>query len=141
MNVVRIQTVIVLGLLAAGCGNSLSSLDSVQRSAREVYPMTLGPDFGRRGDTLTVKVIEMDPVLQQVLNQSVSYPTEISFGEDTYIKSFGTDEQDRLQIEVFISPHAKEGERLPTLIFSVSGELVEARGRFWVLPALHGQPG
>jgi hypothetical protein len=36
---------------------------------------------------------------------------------------------------VRISPLAREGERIPTLVFSLGDRLVEARGSFWVLPA------
>jgi hypothetical protein len=40
-----------------------------------------------------------------------------------------------LRIKVRISPLAKEGERIPTLVFSLGDRQVEARGSFWVLPA------
>ncbi|MBW1808581.1 MAG: hypothetical protein JRJ19_06765 [Deltaproteobacteria bacterium] len=117
------------------CGDSLCSLDSVQRSSRDVYAMELNPDFGRRGSTVLVVVEKFDSELDQLLVDAVAYPTEIYFGEGTFIKSFGTNEEDKLEIEVFVSPLATEGEREPTLVFSVNDRLVEARGRFWILPA------
>jgi hypothetical protein len=117
------------------CGNSLSSLDSVQRSSRDVYAMELKPDFGRRGNTVLVVVDKFDAELEQLLVDTIAYPTEISFGEGTFIKSLNTNDEDKLEIEVFVSPLAQEGERQPTLVFSVNDRLVEARGRFWVLPA------
>jgi hypothetical protein len=121
--------------LSAGCGDSLSSLDSVQRSSRRSFNMELNPDFGRRGKTVKVEVTSMDPELEQILAGGVAYPTEISFGRGVFIRSFGTNESDRLEIEVFISPLAEKGERTPTLVFAASNEQLEARGSFWVLPA------
>jgi len=121
--------------LAAGCGDSLSSLDSVRRSSRRVFAMDLKPDFGRRGKTVTVEVTSMDPELEQILTGGIAYPTEITFGRDVFIRSFGTNESDHLEIEVFVSPLAEKGERTPTLVFSAAKEQLEARGSFWVLPA------
>ena len=63
------------------------------------------------------------------------YPTEISFGEDTYILEFGTNESGNMEIEIRISPLAQTGERQPVLTFSTVEGLVEARGTFFVLPA------
>lgn len=120
--------------LLIGCGDGLSSLDAVQRSTRQVFKMTLSPDFGRRGATELITV-GFDPKLQQLLADSgVAYPTEIFFGEQINIEYFGTEEM-ALKIKVRISPLAKEGERIPTLVFSLGDRLVEARGSFWVLPA------
>jgi len=125
----------LISVALSGCGDSLSSLEAVQRGSRRVFPMLLSPDYGRRGKTLLVEVVEMDAELDELLGQSVAYPTEISFGKEIFIKSFGTNPDKLLEIEVFISPLAKTGERNPALVFSVDGELVEARGKFFVLPA------
>jgi hypothetical protein len=117
-----------------GCGDGLSSLDAVQKSARQVYAMNLDPDWARRGATEEVTV-EFDPELKLLLdNARVAYPTEIFFGEQINIENFGTVEK-VIHIKVRISPLAKEGERIPTLVFSLGDRLVEARGSFWVLPA------
>lgn len=122
-------------IMLIGCGDGLSSLDAVQRSARQVFEMTLAPDNGRRGATELITV-GFDPKLQQLLDDSgVAYPTKIVFGEQINIEYFGTEEM-VLKIKVRISPLAKEGERIPTLVFSLGDRLVEARGSFWVLPAL-----
>jgi hypothetical protein len=122
-------------IMLIGCGDGLSSLDAVQRSARQVFEMTLSPDNGRRGATELITV-GFDPELQQLLDESgVAYPTKIVFGEQINIEYFGTEEM-VLKIKVRISPLAKEGERIPTLVFSLGDRLVEARGSFWVLPAL-----
>jgi hypothetical protein len=124
----------LLLFILIGCGEGLSSLDAVQRSTRQVYKMILWPDLGRRGDTVLVTV-EFDPELQLLLeNSGVAYPTEIFFGEQINIENFGTVDM-VLQIKVRISPLAREGERIPTLVFSLGDRLVEARGSFWVLPA------
>ena len=117
-----------------GCGDGLSSLDAVQKSARQVYAMNLDPDWARRGATEEVTV-EFDTELKLLLDSSgVAYPTEIFFGEQINIEYFGTEEM-VLKIKVRISPLAKEGERIPTLVFSLGDRQVEARGSFWVLPA------
>lgn len=124
----------LLLIILIGCGEGLSSLDAVQRSARQVYEMTLSPDWARRGETVLVTV-DFDPELKLLLeNSGVAYPTEIFFGEQINIEYFGTVDM-VLQIRVRISPLAKEGERIPTLVFSLGDRLVEARGSFWVLPA------
>jgi hypothetical protein len=121
-------------IILIGCGEGLSSLDAVQRSARQVYEMTLSPDFGRRGNAVTISV-DFDPELKLLLeNSGVAYPTKIFFGEQINIEYFGTVDMN-LQIKVRISPLAREGERIPTLVFSLGDRLVEARGSFWVLPA------
>ena len=131
----------VFGLLLInliGCGEGLSSLDAVRRSARQVYEMTLSPDWARRGETVLVTV-EFDPELKLLLkNSGVAYPYQIFFGEQINIEYFGTDASMNFEIRVRISPLAKEGERIPTLVFSLGDRLVEARGSFWVLPALPG---
>ena len=128
----------VVGLLLIiliGCGEGLSSLDAVRRSARQVFAMTLTPDWARRGETVEVTVA-FDPELQLLLdNNEVAYPTEIFFGEQINIENFGAVDMN-LHIKVRISPLAREGERIPTLVFSLGDRLVEARGSFWVLPAL-----
>ena len=117
-----------------GCGDGLSSLDAVQKSARQVYAMNLDPDWARRGATEEVTV-EFDTELKLLLDSSgVAYPTEIFFGEQINIEYFGTEDM-VLKIKVRISPLAKEGERIPTLVFSLGDRQVEARGSFWVLPA------
>ncbi len=54
------------------CGDSLSSLDSVQRSSRDVYSMELNPDFGRRGKTVLVVVEKFDAELEQLLADAVA---------------------------------------------------------------------
>ena len=124
----------LLLIILIGCGEGLSSLDAVQRSARQVYKMTLLPDWDRRGNTVLVTV-GFDPKLKLLLeNSGVAYPTEIFFGEQINIEYFGTVDM-TLQIKVRISPLAKEGERIPTLVFSLGDRMVEARGSFWVLPA------
>jgi len=129
----RLAACLILTLLI-GCGDGLSSLDAVQRSTRQVYEMTLAPDFGRRGATVLITV-GFDPELEQLLTENdVAYPTEIFFGEQINIEYFGTEDM-VLKIKVRISPLAKEGERIPTLVFSLGDRLVEARGSFWVLPA------
>lgn len=120
---------------ATGCGDSLSGLDTIQRDSRQVFSMELRPDFGRRGKTLKVEVSQIDPELEQIIEGTVAYPVEITFGRDVFIRSFGTNENDNLQIEVFISPLAEKGERTPTLVFAASDRQLEARGSFWVLPA------
>ena len=120
--------------LLIGCGEGLSSLDAVQRSARQVYAMTLDPDLGRRGSTEVVTV-DFDPELEQLLADKKAYLYKIFFGEQINIENFVTDGQ-TLQIKVRISPLAKEGERIPTLEFSLGDRIVEARGSIWVLPAL-----
>lgn len=125
----------LLLIMLIGCGDGLSSLDAVQRSTRQVFKMTLDPDNGRRGATEEVTV-EFDPELKLLLDNSrVAYPTEIFFGEQVHIESFVTVEK-VIHIKVRISPLAKEGERIPTLVFSLGDRQVEARGSFWVLPAL-----
>ena len=117
-----------------GCGDGLSSLDAVQKSARQVYAMNLDPDWGRRGATEEVTV-EFDPELKLLLdNNDAAYPNTIFFGEQINIENFGTVDK-VLRIKVRISPLAKEGERIPTLMFSLGDRQVEARGSFWVLPA------
>jgi hypothetical protein len=117
-----------------GCGDGLSSLDAVQKSARQVYAMNLDPDWGRRGATEEVTV-EFDPELKLLLdNNDAAYPNTIFFGEQINIENFGTVDK-VLRIKVRISPLAKEGERIPTLVFSLGDRQVEARGSFWVLPA------
>ena len=118
-----------------GCGDGLSSLDAVQRSARQAFEMTLVPDFGRRGATVEIAV-SFDPKLEQLLTDSeAAYPSEIFFGEQVNIEHFVTDADLNYEIKVRISPLAKEGERIPTLEFSLGDQIVEARGSFWVLPA------
>ena len=125
----------LLLIMLIGCGEGLSSLETVRRSARQVFEMTLAPDWARRGETVDVTVA-FDPELQLLLdNSGVAYPTEIFFGEQINIEYFGTVEMN-LHIKVRISPLAREGERIPTLVFSLGDRLVEARGSFWVLPAL-----
>lgn len=126
----------LLLILLVGCGEGLSSLDAVQRSARRVYAMTLLPDLGRRGETVLVTV-DFDPALKLLLqNGGVAYPAEIFFGDQINIEYFGTGTENNFEIKVRISPLAREGERIPTLVFSLGDRLVEARGSFWVLPAL-----
>lgn len=128
----------VCGLLLTlliGCGDGLSSLDAVQKSTRQVFAMNLTPDWARRGATEEVTV-EFDSKLKLLLESSdVAYPREIFFGEQINIEHFGTDAEMNFVIKVRISPLAKEGERIPTLVFSLGDRLVEARGSFWVLPA------
>lgn len=124
----------LLLIMLIGCGEGLSSLDAVQRSARQVFAMTLTPDWARRGETVEVTVA-FDPELQLLLdNNEVAYPTEIFFGEQINIENFGAVDMN-LHIKVRISPLAREGERIPTLVFSLGDRRVEARGSFWVLPA------
>ncbi len=126
----------LLLILPIGCGEGLSSLDAVQRSARQVYAMTLSQDYGRRGETVEL-TIYFDPELKLLLdNNDAAYPSEIFFGEQIHIEYFGTDAEMNFEIKVRISPLAKEGERIPTLVFSLGDRQVEARGSFWVLPAL-----
>jgi hypothetical protein len=124
-------------LLTTGCGDSLSSLEMVQRSSRQVFSMDLSPDFGRRDDAqVTVEVTRIDAELNQLLAESGVYPTEISFGEGTYILNFRTNDSENMEIVIGISPLAQTGERYPVLTFSTVEGLVEARGTFFVLPAL-----
>jgi hypothetical protein len=124
----------LLLIMLIGCGDGLSSLDAVQKSARQVYAMNLDPDWGRRGATEEVTV-EFDPELKLLLdNNDAAYPNTIFFGEQINIENFGTVDK-VLRIKVRISPLAKEGERIPTLVFSLGDRQVEARGSFWVLPA------
>jgi len=124
----------LLLIMLIGCGDGLSSLDAVQKSARQVYAMNLDPDWARRGATEEVTV-EFDSELKLLLdNARVAYPTEIFFGEQINIENFGTVDK-VIHIKIRISPLAKEGERIPTLVFSLGGYQVEARGSFWVLPA------
>jgi len=122
----------VLSLLCAGCGDSLSSLDVVRR---QIAAMQLSPDFGRRGNTLQTTAT-LDESLRQALLELGVYPTEVSFGEGTHLKSFTTEENGDLTMVIFISPLAREGEREPTLLFLGDQDSYEARGSFWVLPSL-----
>ena len=50
----------------AGCGDALSSLDSVQRSTRQTYQMTLAPDFARRGQMVDFE-LSLEPALTELL--------------------------------------------------------------------------
>ena len=130
---------IILGTaLVTGCGDSLSSLDGVQSSVREVYDMYLQPDYGLRGKTVVVTVAEVDEKLELMLADNEFYPVEISFGEGTHWKTFNSSESDLFQIEVAISPLARKGKREPYLVFSVGHQqkLVEVRGSFWITPSL-----
>lgn len=125
----------LLLIMLIGCGDGLSSLDAVQKSARQVFKMTLVPDFGRRGATELITV-GFDPELEQLLTDiDMAYPTDIFFGEQVHIEHFVADADLHYEIKVRISPLAKEGERIPTLEFSLGDRIVEARGSFWVLPA------
>ena len=135
MRTMRRRAVVgLLLIILIGCGEGLSSLDAVRRSARQVFAMTLTPDWARRGETVEVTVA-FDPELQLLLdNNEVAYPTEIFFGEQINIENFGAVDMN-LHIKVRISPLAREGERIPTLVFSLGDRRVEARGSFWVLPA------
>ena len=126
----------LLLLFMTGCGDSLSSLEMVRRSSRQVFSMDLSPDFGRRGGAeVTVEVTRNDAELDQLLAESGVYPTEISFGEGTYILQFSTNDSGNMEIKIRISPLAKTGERHPVLTFSTVEGLVEAQGTFFVLPA------
>ena len=122
--------------VALGCGDSLSSLDGVQNSVRDVYDMLLVPDYGQRGETVLVTVADMDEDLELLLVDNEFYLVEISFGEGIHLKAFGTNELDQFQIEVAISPFAQTGRREPSVVFSVGhrNKQVEVRGTFWIAP-------
>ncbi|MBN2495718.1 MAG: hypothetical protein JXR96_14085 [Deltaproteobacteria bacterium] len=118
---------------AAGCGDALSSLEAVERSARRQYRLELSPDWARRGDIVSIAV-EPEPALEALLTGSSAYPSEIHFGPGTSLRSF--DSQDGLTVTILVSPLAEEGERRPLMVFVLGDEEVEGRGRFWILPAL-----
>lgn len=122
----------------AGCGDALSSLDSVQRSTHQSYQMTLSPDFARRGQMVEFD-LELEPDLTARLAGQAAYPTEIQFGPGTGLSAFANNGDGTLSAEVLISPLAQEGEREPLLVFAVEGDTVEAVGHFWILPALDSQ--
>ena len=134
MSVRRLAAKFLVLLAAAGCGDSLSSLDGVQSSVREVYHMHLQPDYGFQGKTVKVTVTDMDQDLHDLLANTELYPVEISFGEGTHLKTFTTNDSGQFQIEVAISPLANPGKREPFVIFAVGHqqEEVEARGSFWI---------
>jgi len=95
----------LLLIMLIGCGDGLSSLDAVQKSARQVYAMNLDPDWARRGATEEVTV-EFDSELKLLLdNARVAYPTEIFFGEQINIENFGTVEGNTHQ-----DPHITFGQ-------------------------------
>ncbi|HOX42778.1 MAG TPA: hypothetical protein PK668_04220 [Myxococcota bacterium] len=119
----------------SGCSDALSSLETVQRGNREVFPCQLRPDFGRRGQTLSVAVT-LDARLVARLSGQPAFPTEISFGSGVSLSSFDSTGPDGMQVELLISPLAEEGERSPSLIFALDKVRVEAEGKFWVLPSL-----
>ena len=125
-----------LGLTSLpGCGEALSSLDSVQRSTRERYAMTVTPDFARRGQTVTFE-LALEPALVARLSGQAAYPTEIQFGAGTGLSAFANLGEGLLSAEILISPLAQEGEREPLLVFALDDDILEAMGHFWVLPAL-----
>ena len=124
-------------LFNIGCGDSLSSLNAIQQSLPKTYGMNLSPDYGRQGEYVTITITGFDLELEELLSSEiVSIPTSISFGENTYLKSFSVNAEDKLEIEIFISPLAPLGQRIPTLGFGLGVKQVKAQGLFWILPAL-----
>jgi len=130
----KLFTFLLGAALAAGCGNSLSSLEGVESSVREVFDMHLMPDYGPRGKTVKVTVTEMDDELVLLIGESEIYPVEISFGEGTHVKTFGTNDHDQFQVEIAISALAGKGKREPFLVFWIDDlqKEVEVRGSFWI---------
>jgi hypothetical protein len=120
---------------AAGCSDALSSLDTIQRGHREVFPCRLQPDFGRRGQTLTI-LVTLDERLVARLAGEPAFPAELAFGDGVALRSFASLGPGQLEAEVLFSPLAEEGERRPRLVFSPGGQRLEAEGRLWVLPKL-----
>ncbi len=131
-----LAALLVLATLgAAGCSDALSSLDAVQRANRETFPCHLTPDFGRRGQELTVEV-RLDPGLRARLAGAPAFPAEIHFGDGVALRSFQSGAEDRLEVDLLVSPLAEEGRRSPRLVFALGDKLLEAVGEFWILPAL-----
>jgi len=122
----------------AGCGDALSSLDSVQNSTRAHYTMALAPDFARRGQVVAFELTLEDELIQRLAGQA-GYLTQFQFGDGVDVRSFANHGDGTLSAEVLISPLAREGEREPLLVFAIDGETAEAIGSFWVLPALDSQ--
>jgi hypothetical protein len=119
----------------SGCSDALSSLDSIQRGDLEVFPCQLRPDFGRRGQTLSVDVT-LDERLVARMSGQPALPTEISFGAGVALSSFQSTGDDSMRVELLVSPLAEEGARSPQLVFGQGDVRVEATGKFWVLPSL-----
>jgi hypothetical protein len=117
--------------IAPGCGDSLSSLEVVNR---KVYAMTLQPDYWCKGSETDIEAI-LDPVMAKELSSEESYPTEMSFGDDTFFQSFSSNKPGTYQLKVSISPTAREGDRHPTLLFVDEDRSYEALGTFKVLAA------
>jgi hypothetical protein len=128
----------VIWISICGCGDSFSSLDTV--GEYQVYSMQIFPNTARWGDILMVTVTEVGPELDAILrsygfaypDRSI-YPTMISLGEGTYIRSYGYDKDEHLVIEVYITPLATTGERELIVDFGFGAQLATGLGSFLIL--------
>lgn len=125
-------------LACLSCGDGLSSLEAVQRTARSEFDMYLSSDYGRQGDDLVVTVTFCEELNKLLRAADVYFPTDISFGDGIQITTFGRVGEVSLEVGLLISPLAETGERHPALVFSLGNRRVVARGLFFVLPALPG---
>ena len=116
--------------IASGCGDSLSSLEVVNT---KIFVMTLNPNWGCKGKTVTAEA-QLDEKLTKVLTDSEVFPTEMSFGDDTVFRSFNPSPSGTYLLEVFISPSAREGDRHPSLLLSCEDRSYEHHGTFTVRP-------
>lgn len=118
-------------LLAAGCGDSLSSLGVIHR---QIVEMILNPDFGRKGQSKEIEVHPEPEFLKRLSEEA--FVNNITVGDGIGVLAFAwnTDVEPPLRLELNIGMNAEDGGRTLMVLIATPDGPFEGRGKFFVLP-------
>ncbi|NMB75174.1 MAG: hypothetical protein GYA21_08595 [Myxococcales bacterium] len=134
-NTALVVSTLFWGTVAAGCSGGLSSLESLRR---EEVRMSLSPDFGQRGKSVTVTA-DLGPEIQSSLKAGQAYVSQVSFGEGCRLPDrWSLDAEGRLEVVFFIDALAREGERKALIRVTGEKKTWEAKAAFFVVGGAGG---